>query len=182
MLWRISWLSWLTFTLSVLGAIVLTWHVDSHTSAGVARLVGSAIAVVVAVLALVAGAQTGRRISDIEAGRYPRLRPGASLRIAERIESEIPQTATIDGESGDDVREVAAVIVTALRSAKWHIGEVRFGGPLWDEGRGVMIHHTEAAAPAATALIEALKTEGLPVSDAGACTTGLPIQIAFRRP
>lgn len=179
---RISRLSWLIFALSVLGAIVLAWRVDPHTPAGAARIVGSAIAIIVAVLTLVNGARTGGRISAIEAGRYTRMRPGASRRIAERIQGENPQTATIDGEGGDDIREVAAVLGKALRSANWHVQPMRLGGTLWDDGKGIMVYHTEGAAPAATALIEALWAEGLPVTDAGDCTTGMPIHIAFRRP
>lgn len=56
------------------------------------------------------------------------------------------------------------------------------GGTLWGAGRGILVTHTGAAALAATGLIEALRAEGLPVSSAGECTTGLPVHIAFRRP
>lgn len=182
MLLGIPGLSWLTFALTILSLIVLTYDVDPHTPAGVARLVVSGILGVVAVLTLITGARIGRRISAIEAGRYPRMRPGASHRIAERIQLENPQTATIAGEGGDDIREVAAVLLEALRSANWHVRETSFGATLWNGGTGIMVYHTEAAAPAATALIEALKAEDLSVTHAGNCTTGLPVHIAFRRP
>jgi hypothetical protein len=59
---------------------------------------------------------------------------------------------------------------------------MRLGGTLWDDGKGIMIYHTQAAASAAAALMEALQLETLPVTDASDCTTGMPIHIAFRRP
>jgi hypothetical protein len=182
MLPRISWLSWLIFALSVLGSIVLAWNVDPHTRAGDARIVGSGITGIVAVLTLVSGAWTASRIAAIEAGRYPRMRPGASRRIAERIQRENPQTVTIDGEGGDDIREVAAVLNEALRSANWHVRPMRLDGTLWDAGAGIMVYRTAAAAPAAAALIEALRGETLPVTYAGDCATGMPVHVAFRRP
>ncbi len=179
---NVSWLSWLIFALSVAMVIVLTWNVDVHSSAGAARIAGSVIAVIVAVLTLANGARMGSRVAAIERGRYSRLNSGASDRIAALLQDEIPQTATITGEQGDDVREVVAALVEALRSAKWHVREIELGGPVWNGGRGIEIRHTEAAASAATALMEALKAEGLPVSYAGTPTTGMPVQIAFRRP
>lgn len=182
MLPRIPWLSWLIFALSILGAIVLAWNVDPHTRAGVARIIGSGIAVIVAMLTLVGGTRTARRIAAIEAGRYPRPHSGASSRIAERIRGEIPQTVMIAAEGGDDIREVVAVLVDALRSANWHIrGEPQYG-TLWSGGRGIMVHHAATATEAATALIDALGKEGLPVKDAGDSPSGLPVHIAFRRP
>lgn len=178
---NVSWLSWLIFALSVAMVIVLTWNVDVHSSAGAARIAGSVIAVIVAVLTLANGARMGSRVTAIERGRYPRLRAGASGRIVARLQGELPQTVTIAAEGGDDIREVAAALVEALRAASWHVTEMGYG-TLWNGGRGILISHTEAAASAATALIEALKAEGLPASDAGNPSTGNPVHIAFRRP
>jgi hypothetical protein len=74
------------------------------------------------------------------------------------------------------------VLVDALRSANWHIrGESQYG-TLWNGGRGIMVHHAATATAAATALINALGKEGLPVNDAGDSPSGLPVHIAFRRP
>jgi hypothetical protein len=179
---RISRLSWIIFWLSVVSALVLTWRVDPSTPAGVARLIATALAVTVAVLTLLNGGRVGERISAIEAGRYPRPRPGASVRIANAIRNETAQTVTIAGEGGDDIREVAEVLREALLTATWHIKEMQLGAALWDSGRGIMIYHTNAAGPASAALVEGLKAEGLPVEDAGDCTTGNPVHIAFRRP
>ena len=182
MLPRISRLSWLIFGLSVLGSVVLAWNVDAHTPAGTARIIGSGITGIVAVLTLVNAALTGGRLSAIEAGRYPRLRAGAASRIAERLKPEIPQTVTIAGEGGDDIREVVAMLREALLSANWQVRDMALGGTIWNGGRGIMVSHSEAAASASTALIEALRAEDLPVSYAGDSTTGMPVNIAFRRP
>jgi hypothetical protein len=170
---RIAWLSWLIFALSVIATIVLALRIS---------YVGLVISGVVALLTFVNGARLARRVAAIEAGRYPRMRPGASRRIADRIQGETPQTVTIDGESGDDIHKVAAVLNEALISSNWHVIYIRLGGTLWDGGTGIMIYHTPAAAAAATALIEALRAENLPVSYAGDSTTGMPVHIVFRRP
>lgn len=178
----ISWLAWLTlltFALCVFGVIVLMWNVNPHTPAGTARLIGSVVTGIVAVLTLISGALTGMRMTAIEVGRYPRLRAGAYRRIAERIQRECRQTVTMDVDGGDAVREVAVTLGKALRSAKWHVRPMRVDGPLWDNGKGIMVYHTEAAASAATALVAALRAEALPAADAGTCTTGTPIHIAL---
>jgi hypothetical protein len=182
MLSNVSPLSWVIFGLSVFGTVVLAWNVDPQTPAGRARIVGSTIAGIVALLTLCNGSLLGRRISSLEAGRYPRLGPEAWLRIAAALQNETPQTATIDAEGGDDIRDVVTEISKGLKSAHWHVAKLSLGGTLWDEGQGILVYHTEQATSAATALIGALQAEGLTVTDAGPCTTGNPVHIAFRRP
>lgn len=179
---KISRLSWLIFALNVAALLILTWKIDPGTPTGVARIVASVVAAAAAMLTLVNGARTGRRIAALETGRYPRLRPGAADRIASRLLGETAQTVTIAGEGGDDIREVAAALHASLAIARWHVREMQLGGTLWDSGRGIMVYHSVAASAAATALVDALQAEGLPAVDAGDCTTGLPVHIAFRRP
>lgn len=176
------------FALSIVGGFV-AWCVASNPTAGAITLlglplslIGPAIAALVAALTLVYGRLIEKRVASIEAGRYPRMRPGAAERIAQRLEGETAQTATIDGEGGDDIREVAAVLQRALILAQWKVSKLHLSGTLWDEGNGILIYHTAAAARAAQALADVLKNEGLSVSDAGDCTTGNPVHIAFRRP
>jgi hypothetical protein len=120
---------------------------------------------------LINGARGRRRISAIEAGRYPRVRRGAWDRVAQRVGQETAQTVKIDGEGGDDIREIAAGLRRALAAARWDIREMRLGGTLWGSGTGIQVSHTLSAAPAATALIGALQSEGLPATCAGECTT-----------
>jgi len=178
----ISWLSWLICALSIASAIALAWNVDPQVMAGKVRLVASALATIVAFLVLVNGARSGRRIAALEAGRYPRIKPDAWRRIAKRVGLETAQMVTIDGEGGDDIREVAAGLLSALQEARWDVREMRLGGTLWGAGTGILIAHAAAAEVAATALIDALKAEGLPAASAGECTTGFPVHVAFRRP
>lgn len=168
--------------LSVCSLAVLIWGINLATPGGIARLIGSVLAGAVAVLTFLDGARLGTRISEIERGRYRRLSPGAALRIADSIRHETPQTVQIFGEGGDDVREVVAVLREALEAANWDIRDTTLGATLWGDGMGIMIYHTAAATLAATALIAALKAEGLPAKYAGDSTTGLPVHIAFRRP
>jgi hypothetical protein len=182
MLRGISWLSWLICILSVVGAVVLAWGLDPKSASGLARIVGSVIAIVVAFLALVNGSMSGRRISAIERGRYPRLRAGAVRRIANRLSHHDAQTVTIAGEGGDDIREIVAVLIEALKAANWDVREATLGASFFNGGRGILVCHTEAAKPAATALIEVLKSEGLSATYAGDSPTGYPVYIAFRRP
>jgi hypothetical protein len=178
----ISALSWVIFVLSTAGATVAAWGLDPNTGAGKARIVASILAGVVACLALVNGTRTGRRIAALEAGRYPRVDARAWQRVVSRLVGQTAQTVTIDGEGGDDVREIAAGLRDALQQANWDIRKMTLGAALWGAGRGICVYHTTAAAPAAIALIEGLTSEGLPAVDAGECTSGLPVHIAFRRP
>ncbi len=76
---------------------------------------------IVSVINLLTGGHAGARLSNIEAGRYPRLTPGASGRIRERLQNETPQTVTIDAEGGDDIRAVATEISKALKAARWDV-------------------------------------------------------------
>src|ERR1700678_1794845 len=128
------------------------------------------------------GVEIEKRVSAIEAGRYPRIHADAAGRIADRLQSETAQTATIAGEGGDDIREIGSVLMSALRLASWHVRETNLGATLWDSGTVIRISHTAAAAPAGAALIDALRAEGLPATDAGDCATGLPVHIAIRHP
>ncbi|MEO8909520.1 MAG: hypothetical protein ABI408_04760, partial [Gemmatimonadaceae bacterium] len=89
---------------------------------------------VVELLTRATGTQIDKRVSAIEAGRYPRLLPGAASRIADRLQGETAQTATIAGEGGDDIREIGSVLLDALRSANWHVRETSLGATLWDSG------------------------------------------------
>lgn len=182
MISRISPISWTIFALTVVGAFVLALNVDLTTRLGVERLIASVLVLLAAALTLANGARVGARLAAIETGRYPRPKAGAVDRILQRIRSETAQTVTVDGEGGDDVREVAAVLRDALLAANWQIRDFNLGGSLFNGGRGILVYHTQAAASAATALIAALQDEGWPATYAGDCATGLPIQITFRRP
>jgi hypothetical protein len=177
----IPWLSWLICCLSITGAVVASWNADPKSSNGQQHLVAALIAVVVAILALVSGARLSRRVRAIEAGRYPRVDQKAWQRVASRLEGHNAQTVTIHGEGGDDIREVAAGLHSVLQAAHWDIREMVLGGTLWGAGRGIIVAHTMAAAPAAAALMESMTAEGLPVSYGGDSTTGFPVHIAFRR-
>jgi hypothetical protein len=118
---KISVSAWVVFGLSVLALIVLTWGVDLHAPGGIARAGASAMLLIVSVINLLTGGHAGARLSNIEAGRYPRLTPGASGRIRERLQNETPQTVTIDAEGGDDIRAVATEISKALKAARWDV-------------------------------------------------------------
>jgi hypothetical protein len=89
---------------------------------------------------------------------------------------------TIHGEGGNDTREVAPASTRSHRRRTGTFGKWCLGGDLWGAGRGILITHTMSAAPVATAPIESMAAESLPVSDDGESTTGFPMHIAFRRP
>jgi hypothetical protein len=74
----ISGLSWFICLLSIAIAIAASWGADPQSVVGKVHLPASALAIVVAVLVLVNGARTGRRIAAFERGRYPRIKPEAA--------------------------------------------------------------------------------------------------------
>jgi hypothetical protein len=154
------WLSWLMCALSVGSATAAAWCADPKSPQ---RLVASAINVIVAVLALVAGARMARRVRALESGRYSRISPVAWRRVASHLDAHNCQTVANPGA---------------------RVGRHPRGGcgTPWGAGRGILITYATFAAPVAKALIESVAVEGLPAAGDGDSTTGFSVHIAFRRP